>query len=114
MKRSECADERDQHDGITLNELHAHTYGIASDSLTKFAVVFGALTHDAGHPGVANGQLAKEAPEIAERYKKCHAEQISVELAWELLMLPRYEQFRRYIFGNQPSECQRFRQVSVI
>ena len=111
LKRIECADGVEQQDGITLNDLHSHTYGIASDSLTKFAVVFSALTHDAGHPGVANVQLVKEAPETAKRYEKCHAEQISVDLAWELLMLPRYEQFRNQIFGNQPSEGQRFRQV---
>lgn len=113
LKRIECADGVEQQDGITLNDLHSHTYGIASDSLTKFAVVFSALTHDAGHPGVANAQLVKEAPETAERYEKCHAEQVSVDLAWELLMLPRYENFRKQIFGNQLSEGRRFRQVSI-
>ena len=112
LKRIECADEVEQQDGKTLNDLRSHTFGITSDPLTKFAVVFSALIHDAGHPGVANTQLVKEQPEAAERYGKCHAEQISVDLSWELLMLPRYRAFRKQIFGNQPGEGQRFRQVS--
>ena len=31
-----------------MEELHEHTYGITSDPLTKFAVVFSALIHDVG------------------------------------------------------------------
>lgn len=30
------------------SQLHDHTYGITSDPLTHFAVVFSALIHDAG------------------------------------------------------------------
>ena len=98
-----------------MEELHEHTYGITSDPLTKFAVVFSALVHDVGHTGIPNARLAIENPELAERYEnKCIAEQRSVEIAWELLMLPQYSTLRSCLFGNKASEAQRFRQVSTV
>lgn len=111
LKRIDCADSEE---GITMEELYEHTYGIASDALTKFAVVFAALIHDVGHTGVANGQLAIESPEVAEKYEnKCIAEQRSLDAAWALLMLPRFANLRSTMFGNQPAEEQRFRQLLV-
>ena len=95
-----------------MEELHEHTYGITSDALTKFTVVFSALVHDVGHTGVPNNVAATESPELAERYEnRCVAEQRSIETAWELLMLPQYENLRSCLFGNKASEAQRFRQV---
>jgi hypothetical protein len=35
-----------------VSGLHDHTYGITSDPLTQFAVVFAALIHDVDHTGV--------------------------------------------------------------
>lgn len=111
LKRIDCADSEE---GITIEELYEHTYGIASDALTKFAVVFAALIHDVGHTGVSNGQLAIESPDVAERYEnKCIAEQRSLDAAWELLMLPRFANLRSSMFGNQLAEEQRFRQLLV-
>lgn len=58
--------------------LHDHTYGITSDPLTQFAVVFSALIHDVDHQGVPNSQLVKENASIASVYKnKSVAEQNS-------------------------------------
>lgn len=95
-----------------MEELHEHTYGITSDALTKFAVVFCALVHDVGHTGVPNAQLAIESPEVAEEYEnKCIAEQRSVDIAWDLLMLPRFKNVRSCLFGDIASEAKRFRQV---
>lgn len=64
-------------------EVHKSTYGITSDPLTQFAVVFSALIHDVDHTGVPNATLVKENAKIAELYKqKSVAEQNSVDLAW--------------------------------
>eukprot|EP00980_Cylindrotheca_fusiformis_P025515 scaffold13958_cov118-Cylindrotheca_fusiformis.AAC.1 len=40
-----------------LVDLASHGYGITSDPLTQFAVVFSAVIHDVDHPGVPNTQL---------------------------------------------------------
>ena len=36
-----------------LCDLAGHSYGITSDPLTQFAVIFSALIHDAGKPNIA-------------------------------------------------------------
>jgi hypothetical protein len=115
LKRITRPDEvnyRDQ-DTRVAQDLHIHTYGISSDPLTQFAVVFSALIHDAGHTGVPNNQLAKENPVIAARYKnKSIAEQRSVDIAWELFSAPCYSNLRACLFGSQEEEV-RFRQLIV-
>ena len=94
-------------------EAHDYTYGIASDPLTQFAVVFCALIHDVDHAGVSNGQLVKEKAHIASAYKnKSVAEQNSIDLAWDLLMDPQYEALRNCIYTNS-AEFMRFRQLIV-
>jgi len=45
---------------LTPQDVHDHTFGIASDPLCQFAIVFSALIHDVGHPGCPNGRLAGE------------------------------------------------------
>mmetsp|Transcript_38664 Transcript_38664/g.93667 ORF Transcript_38664/g.93667 Transcript_38664/m.93667 type:complete len:522 (+) Transcript_38664:50-1615(+) len=91
-----------------------HTYGIITgDPLTRFAVVFSALIHDAGHEGVPNATLVKEQADVAVLYDNVSvAEQNSVELAWGLLMEPSYKNLRRQIYCNV-SEYKRFRQLVV-
>jgi hypothetical protein len=94
-------------------DLHNHTYGISSDPLTHFAAVFSALIHDVGHTGVPNGQLAKELPEVAFKYRnQSIAEQRSVDIAWELLLAPCYSNLRSAIFSNQEERIQ-FRELVV-
>lgn len=94
-------------------ELHDYTYGITSDPLTQFAVVFSALLHDVDHPGVPNAQLVKEATETACHYKnKSIAEQNSIDLAWNLLLEDDYQDLRRTIYTTT-QELQRFRQMVV-
>ena len=94
-------------------DLHKVTYGIASDPVTQFAVVFSALIHDVGHTGVPNPQLAKEEPETASKYRsKSIAEQRSIDLAWELLMTDGYVNLRHCMFPTE-IELKHFRQLIV-
>jgi len=94
------------------SEKHEQTYGIASDPIIQFAVVYTALIHDADHSGVPNAQLIKEKSPLAEQYKgKSVAEQHSYALAWDLLMREEFVDLRKTIFANDP-EMIRFRQLS--
>jgi class 3 adenylate cyclase len=93
--------------------LHDYTYGLTSDPLTQFAIVFSALIHDVDHLGVSNYQLVKEKTATAERYSgKSVAEQHSVDLAWEMLMDPSLQDLRRCIYTNE-AEYNRFRQLVI-
>lgn len=94
-------------------KIHEGTFGISSDFLMQFAVVFSAVIHDVDHAGVSNAQLVKEGREIALRYKsKCVAEQNSVDIAWNLLMQDKYKQLRQCICSSD-EELVRFRQLLV-
>jgi hypothetical protein len=94
-------------------QLHEYTFGITSDPLTHFAVVFSALIHDTDHRGVSNPQLAKEIPELGEKYRnKSVAEQNSVDLSWDMLMQPKYADLQKCIFATK-EEYARFRQLVV-
>ena len=94
-------------------DLHNYTYGITSDPLTQFTLVFCALVHDVDHAGVSNFQLIQEGATIAKLYKnKSVAEQNSVDLAWDLLMDPNYKELQKAIYANE-DELKRFRQLMV-
>jgi hypothetical protein len=96
-----------------VEELHNSTFGISSDPLAQFAIVFSALVHDVEHLGVPNGVLVKEKSKIALRYKnKSVAEQNSVVVAWEVLMEERFAELQGCIFASD-DERKRFRQLVV-
>eukprot|EP00980_Cylindrotheca_fusiformis_P007888 scaffold1678_cov80-Cylindrotheca_fusiformis.AAC.5 len=95
-----------------LVDLAGHSYGITSDPLTQFSVVFSALIHDLDHPGVPNAQLVKENTRNAQIYKKSIAEQNSVDLAWEMLMNDDFEALRACIYQTE-EDLKRFRQLVV-
>lgn len=96
------------------SNLHNYTFGITSDPLTQFAIVFAALIHDSDHWGISNAQMIKEGAAIANKYRnKSIAEQNSVDLAWDLLMdSEEYSDLQRCIFPTD-AEYKRFRQVVV-
>ena len=95
------------------SDLHDYTYGITSDPLTQFAINFSALIHDCDHPGVPNGRLAVEKPSLAENYRnRSIAEQNSIDLAWNLLVEPRFKDLQQCIWSNS-EERSRFRQLVV-
>jgi hypothetical protein len=94
-------------------KVHESTFGISSDTLMQFAVVFSALIHDVDHPGVSNAQLVKEGIDVALRYdNKCVAEQNSVDIAWNLLMQEKYHDLLQCICPTE-EEQRRFRQLLV-
>lgn len=100
------------HTDLALS-LHDHTYGITSDPLTQFSIVLAALIHDVDHNGVSNFQLIKENAPVAAFFKqKSVAEQNSIVLAWDQLMMPKYSNLRRTIYTDQ-SELDRFRQILI-
>jgi hypothetical protein len=96
-----------------VEKLHDYTYGITTDPLAFLAIIFSALIHDVDHRGVSNAQLMKEEPEMASNYRdKSIAEQNSLDVAWDVLMLHKYSDLRNCLFGDQ-QEIQHFRQLIV-
>jgi 3'5'-cyclic nucleotide phosphodiesterase len=88
-------------------------YGITSDPLTQFAIVFSALIHDVDHPGVSNAQLVKEDASIAKMYNNLSvAEQNSITIAWKLLMQPKFVNLRHTIMPTE-ADSKLFRKIIV-
>lgn len=72
-------DQRNYQKAHDASSMHDHTYGITSQPLTQFSVVFSGLIHDLDHPGVPNAQLVKENSDMAQKYNDTSvAEQNSV------------------------------------
>lgn len=102
-----------QSSDLSSEEKHNQSFGLISDPLTQFAVVFAALIRDMDHSGVPNAQLAQENDELAKRFhNRCISEQNSIELAWNQLMQPEFEDLRAAICADE-SELRRFRQILV-
>eukprot|EP00980_Cylindrotheca_fusiformis_P016138 scaffold4796_cov106-Cylindrotheca_fusiformis.AAC.1 len=88
--------------------------GIVNDPFVRFAIVLSAIVHDVGHTGVPNSRLAKEDPNLADKYNnKSLAEQNSVDVAWEILMSKNFTNLQKSIFGNSMAKRQRLRQLLV-
>ena len=93
--------------------LHERTYGITSDPLTQFSLVFSAMIHDADHTGVPNATLIQEDALLARAYhNKSVAEQNSIHLAWDLLQQDHFRDLRATIYSTN-AEFERFRQLVV-
>ena len=90
-----------------------HTYGIASNALTRFAVVMSALIHDVDHQGIPNSELIRHDPSLSGAYQnKSVAEKNSIDIAWQLLMQSQFANLRRAIYINE-EEYKLFRQSIV-
>ncbi|CAJ1965718.1 unnamed protein product [Cylindrotheca closterium] len=116
LSRITTSDSTQQTSGpqdLHTEDIAGHSYGITSDPLTQFAVVFSAIIHDAGHYGVPNAQLVAENDPMVTKYKgKSMAEQNSVDIVWDLLMKPEYASLRTCIYSTD-EEMRRFRQLLV-
>lgn len=99
---------------MLLSRIAKHDpYGLTTDPLALFSVVFSALVHDLDHTGVPNFVLAQEDKKLGEKYnKRAIAEQHSIDAAWDLLMEPQYQTLRDAIYSNV-TELRFFRQVFV-
>lgn len=94
-------------------EAHDYTYGLTSDPLTQFAIVFSAIVHDLDHRGVSNQQLTKEKNRLAMLYHcKSVAEQNSVDLAFEVLTASNYSELVSFLCDDE-KEYSRFRQLVI-
>lgn len=94
-------------------EAHDYTFGLTSDPLTQFAIVFSAIIHDLDHHGVSNQQLVKEKNRLSTMYNdKSVAEQNSINLAFEVLTSPSYSELISCICENE-NEYKRFRQLVI-
>ena len=110
---AEGSDESEMSQEATDQRLHDFSYGLRSDPLAQFGVVFSALIHDVDHPGVTNAELIKEDAKVAQTYNgKCISEQNSVDLAWYLFMDERYSELRGAIYHDE-TDLRRFRQLIV-
>jgi len=93
--------------------LHHHTFGITSDPLTQFGLVFAALIHAVDHQGLSNRDEQNARPESAALYgNRSVVEQRSIDKAWKKLMEPEFKELRRCIYKDEV-ELKRFRQVIV-
>lgn len=102
-----------QDDASVLRDIHTSTYGISSDPLMHFAVVFSALIHDVDHTGLTNQELVNMKTAAATLYRnKSVAEQNSVDLAWAVLMDPQFRELQSCIYTNI-HEFTRFRKLIV-
>jgi 3'5'-cyclic nucleotide phosphodiesterase/Adenylate and Guanylate cyclase catalytic domain len=115
MKRIMNPEEIDitQESAEIARSVHLKTYGISSDPLMQFAVVFSALIHDVDHTGFTNKELIDSNASVVTEYGgRSVAEQNSVEVAWSVLMHDEFAGLRSCIYSSG-EEKQRFRQLVV-
>ncbi|CAB9506528.1 Receptor-type guanylate cyclase gcy [Seminavis robusta] len=95
------------------SKLHDWSFGLSSDPLIQFTIIFAAMIHDADHPGVPNSALVKSRSPMAEHFRnQSIAEQNSLEITWDLLMDDAYADLCACIFTNE-GELHRFRSLLV-
>jgi 3'5'-cyclic nucleotide phosphodiesterase/Adenylate and Guanylate cyclase catalytic domain len=90
------------------------TFGIGSDPLMRFALVFAALILDIDHSGLTNEELVRDNAAIVSLYgEQSAAEQNSLDIAWKVLTEGPYEALRDCICATS-KEMQRFRGLLVV
>lgn len=92
--------------GLPPEEKHKATFGIVSDPLSQFALVFAALI-------AGMGFMEEGSDELSAKYnKRCVWLQNSLDLAWNQLMQPEFEDLRAAICADE-DELKHFRQILV-
>ena len=89
------------------------TFGIATDPLIKFCLVYAALIHDVDHEGIPNRQLSRESHPLALLYNdKSAAEQNSLKVAFSTLMEPRFAELRHTLCPTSEDQFE-FRRIVI-
>ena len=102
-----------QHNGNIEEQIHSITYGMSSDPLMQFSIVFACLIHDVDHTGLPNARLVAENDLKASIYRnQSVAEQSSVDVAWSVLMEQEFADLRACIYADKRELC-RFRSLVV-
>ena len=113
MKRILNPDGVQHESGDVEKQIHVITYGMSSDPLMQFAIVFACLIHDVDHTGLPNATLVAERDLKALFYRnQSVAEQNSVYVAWAVLMEDCFADLRACIYTNE-EELKRFRSLVV-
>lgn len=103
---TECTCQTRSRAEIALNSPFVSNPHSVADPLTQFTIVLAALLHDVDHDGVPNAVLKKEQSDDS------NAERHSIDLAFEILMEPKYRELRFTIYRDE-AEMRRFRQLLV-
>jgi len=78
------------------------TFGISSDPLLRFALLFSALIHDVAHQGVPNATLIDEEDELAILHNDISvAEQNSLQIAFSVLYNEEFAVLKGAIMPNE-------------
>ena len=89
------------------------TFGIATDPIIKFCLVYAALIHDVDHQGIPNRQLSRENHPLALLYNdKSIAEQNSLKVAFSTLMDPRFAELRHTLCPTSEDQFE-FRRIVI-
>ena len=89
------------------------TFGIATDPIIKFCLIYAALIHDVDHQGIPNRQLSRENHPLALLYNdKSIAEQNSLKVAFSTLMDPRFAELRHTLCPTSEDQFE-FRRIVI-
>jgi len=80
------------------------TFGLCSDPLTHFAVVFSALIHDTDHVEVSNFHAVKNQDGTTKVYRKRDMPLRSLDLAWDVLMESSYDNLRSCMYTSKDEQ----------
>ena len=91
---------------LSSMELNNKNNDTLNDPLARFTLVLASVVHDVDHYGVPNETLVTEQADVAIQYKgKSVAEQNSLEICWDLLMLDEHKELRASAVTERRPVC---------
>lgn len=97
--------------------MHEASFGLSSDPIAEFAIIFASLVHNVAHPGIAvdedDDMGGKSSSDLASVYGEQSASQLNaIDLSFQLLMDPQYDALRGTIYQTV-EELKRFRSIVI-